>query len=155
MNILDISKSVETPSITNVAEAMRKRIQVIEYEKRTLINMLKVCGYTLSDIGDVEGENENHATTQTKTRKQQVRERKSSRRGAPNELFEEVIQNMNGDFTIDQLLSTVKRTELDFDRTQIMNAIQSLIKNGKVKIIHSGKGRAIAIYAKSNGKKIE
>lgn len=144
MKTLDISNSTtNSRSIADITGTIQKHIERLDQEKRALVNMLKACGFP-----SIDEETQNY-TTQTKIRKS-VRHRKSARRGAPNELFEEVIQKMNGDFTVDQLLSTVRREKLDFDRTQIMNAIHSLIKHGKVKVVHSGKGRAIAIYAKAN-----
>ena len=76
----------------------------------------------------------------------------SPHRGSPDEVFA-IAKQINGDFTMKSLLVEVRKNKVRLDKTQVMNAIQALVKRNQVNIKKSGKGRAVAVYEVNPGYK--
>lgn len=71
--------------------------------------------------------------------------RRTPHRGAPGEIYD-ALKGVNGEFTVDNAVVAVKEAKLSLDRTQVLNGLQSLIKQRRVNVVKAGLGRSHAIY---------
>ena len=78
--------------------------------------------------------------------------RKTRNTGGPTQLHE-ALKGVEGSFTVDKAMAAAKKADLSFSRTDTMNYLQTLIKNGAVKIIESGRGRHVAVYELKKARK--
>lgn len=119
--------------------------KVISAKLRALENQREKLEVALATVNEIFGEG-------TPKRKEAASVKHATRhphRGAPNELYHllELLEPVNGDFTVDRAVKGANSAKLGFSRSDVMNHIQSLVKKGRVKVVKSGLGRAVATYA--------
>jgi len=118
----------------DLKKAVLLELKRIDEERHLYDSILKKLG----GINEVREETITKRTNKT---------RKPRHVGAPAELYDLLKPTIGSEFTVDKAMEVVKAVGADYNRVGCMNAIQSLLKSGKVKIVHSGRGRACAVYA--------
>lgn len=124
-----------TTTIRNNKSVTNMKLAVLQ-ESRELRKRLELCDEFLNKLGGIR----DIQLAENKPRKNSV-----YHKGAPDELFN-VLKKHKGEFTVDTAVNIADDNNLDLDRTQIMNGIQALIRQNKIKVVIPGLGRRVASY---------